>query len=92
MPGGPGLCWGCIFAKVGQAKEAVVCADIRHRADRLLAASRGLSPTYDRAVREEDMSELLMIRHQMAAAVRRADRLLADAITANIERRLADDR
>lgn len=37
------------------------------------------------------MTGLLMVRHEMAAAVRQADRLLADAITANIERRIAND-
>ena len=65
--------------------------DIQRKAGRVIQRHRCLSPVFDRAVREEDMTGLLMVRHEMAAAVRQADRLLADAITANIERRIAND-
>ena len=50
-----------------------------------------LGPRYERAIREENLEELLMVRYEMAAAVQQADRILADAIVDNIERRLASD-
>jgi hypothetical protein len=58
---------------------------------RIIERSRVLGSRYERAIREEDLEELLMVRYEMAAAVQQADRILADAIVDNIERRLAND-
>ena len=64
--------------------------DTKQRAQKIIERSRVLSPVYERAVREEGMTELLMVRHEMMAAVQQADRVIADAIVENVERRIAD--
>jgi hypothetical protein len=48
-------------------------------------------PLYRKAIQEENLLELLLIRHEMAATVEQADRILVDAVTENIQRRLAED-
>ena len=67
-----------------------VSSNTKQMADGIIERSRVLGPRYERAIREENLEELLMVRYEMAA-VQQADRILADAIVDNIERRLAND-
>ncbi len=68
-----------------------VSSNTKQMADGIIERSRVLGPRYECAIREENLEELLMVRYEMAAAVQQADRILADAIVDNIERRLAND-
>jgi hypothetical protein len=66
--------------------------ETRRKAEQIIGQSRVLGKMYERAVQEEDLDELLQARHQMMAAVQQADRILADGVVQNIERRLANSR
>lgn len=53
--------------------------------------STALAPAYARAVQEENLQDLIMIRRQIAADLDQADKIIVDCIVSNLERRLAED-
>ena len=55
--------------------------------DRMLEASRKLTPMYAKAVADENLQDLILIRSQFAATLMDADRVIADCIVQNIRRR-----
>jgi hypothetical protein len=74
-------CEGSMAQEVSTAREM---------AARMIQRHRGLIPMYHKAVREENLQDLLLARHEMAAAVEQVDRTIADCIVKHIQRRLAE--
>jgi hypothetical protein len=66
--------------------------ELRRKAEQIIGQSRVLGKMFERAVREEDLDELLQTRHRMMTAVQQADRILADGVVQNVEKRLANSR
>lgn len=63
----------------------------RQEAATFAGRSSALAPAYARAVREENLQDLIMIRRQIAVTLDQADKLIVDCIVSNLERRLAED-
>lgn len=53
--------------------------------------NRRLAPIYAKAVEEENLQDILLVRAQLAESIMEADRIIADCIIRNIRRRVTDD-
>ena len=58
------------------------------RKTELMDRIRREAPRYEQAIRDEDMQDLLLVRHELAARVREVDMLLADTIVDHVQRRI----
>lgn len=65
--------------------------DSRQEVASFAERSTALAPAYARAVREENLQDLIMIRRQIAVTLDQADKLIVDCLVSNLERRLAED-
>lgn len=65
-------------------------ASVTEWVDLTVERARQLSPMYAKAVQEENIVDLLLVRHQLAKILTEADLIITDALARNIERRLAE--
>ena len=88
--GGPDFCSIGTFCSGAHLRDVTGGSESKRNCqDR--RARRALIPLYRKAIQEENLQDLLLIRHELAATVEQADRILVDAVTENIQRRLAED-
>lgn len=50
-----------------------------------------LIPLYARAVEEENLQDLVLLRRQMAEMIEEADRLIVHCLVSNLEKRIHDE-
>lgn len=60
---------------------------VKSCAKRMFEEHHKLTPMYAKAVADEDLQDLILIRSQFAATIMEADRIIADCIVQNIRRR-----
>lgn len=57
----------------------------------LIQRTMNIAPAYARAMKEENLEHILVIRQELAASLEQADKLIVNCIQSVLERRLAED-